>query len=472
MRIPSSWASSGSGTISSASRPSAVAAAARSWERSASMSCAARVISRRTFSASDSSPIPTPPIEQYRPSWTMRSRIGSSGIAAPRAGAAHGVEAADEHAVGLALADHARRDRDRGHAREADVVDRRARRRPRDAAADRRLARGVLAVRRPAGRCRGGCGRARGRGSARASPARRARRGRWGRPPPVHARSAPIGVRAPSTRTAVHAAARVSPAVLQMLRRRCNTGNRCSRPTAPSRSSHRSTRTARPSASRSSQRRSGCTRAPCRGCSPRSTAAVSSAATASCSRRTGARAPRHPRGARPRPHRGRPGAARAPRRGHGGDGQPRRAPGRHGAQRPPGPEQPPHRARRLERPRAAAALHRQRQGAARLRRRRARRAARPHAADDHRAARGCARSSTEIRERGWAAAVEELELGLVAVAAPVFDARGDVVAAVSLAAPVLPPGARGARRRRRALRGDRRARCRRCSASAPRSDRN
>jgi DNA-binding IclR family transcriptional regulator len=41
----------------------------------------------------------------------------------------------------------------------------------------------------------------------------------------------------------------------------------------------------------------------------------------------------------------------------------------------------------------------------------------------------------EIRERGWAAAVEELELGLVAVAAPVFDARGEVVAAVSIAAP-------------------------------------
>jgi DNA-binding IclR family transcriptional regulator len=41
----------------------------------------------------------------------------------------------------------------------------------------------------------------------------------------------------------------------------------------------------------------------------------------------------------------------------------------------------------------------------------------------------------EVRARGWAAAVEELELGLVAVAAPVFDARGEVVAAVSLAAP-------------------------------------
>jgi IclR family transcriptional regulator, acetate operon repressor len=41
----------------------------------------------------------------------------------------------------------------------------------------------------------------------------------------------------------------------------------------------------------------------------------------------------------------------------------------------------------------------------------------------------------EIRDRGWGAAVEELEVGLVAVAAPVFDARGEVVAAVSLAAP-------------------------------------
>jgi DNA-binding IclR family transcriptional regulator len=41
----------------------------------------------------------------------------------------------------------------------------------------------------------------------------------------------------------------------------------------------------------------------------------------------------------------------------------------------------------------------------------------------------------EIRARGWAAAVEELEVGLVAVAAPVFDARGGIAAAVSLAAP-------------------------------------
>ena len=126
---PRPAARSGSGTISSASRPSAVAAAARSWERSASMSCAARVTSRRTFSASDSSPIPTSPIEQYRPSWTMRSRIGGSfGGRARRTRvrrAAHGVEAADEHVSASPSRTIAGRERDRRHAREADVVDRR-----------------------------------------------------------------------------------------------------------------------------------------------------------------------------------------------------------------------------------------------------------------------------------------------------------------------------------------------------------
>ncbi len=39
------------------------------------------------------------------------------------------------------------------------------------------------------------------------------------------------------------------------------------------------------------------------------------------------------------------------------------------------------------------------------------------------------------RREGWAAAVEELELGLVAVAAPVFDALGACVAAVSVSGP-------------------------------------
>ncbi|WP_043640644.1 IclR family transcriptional regulator [Nonomuraea candida] len=41
----------------------------------------------------------------------------------------------------------------------------------------------------------------------------------------------------------------------------------------------------------------------------------------------------------------------------------------------------------------------------------------------------------EIRERGWAATVEELEMGLNAVAAPVRGADGSVVAAVSASGP-------------------------------------
>ncbi|MGW3344753.1 IclR family transcriptional regulator [Nonomuraea rubra] len=41
----------------------------------------------------------------------------------------------------------------------------------------------------------------------------------------------------------------------------------------------------------------------------------------------------------------------------------------------------------------------------------------------------------EIRERGWAATVEELELGLNAVAAPIRGADGSVVAAVSASGP-------------------------------------
>ena len=40
-----------------------------------------------------------------------------------------------------------------------------------------------------------------------------------------------------------------------------------------------------------------------------------------------------------------------------------------------------------------------------------------------------------VRDRGWAAAVEELEAGLHAVAAPVLDATGATVASVSVAGP-------------------------------------
>ncbi len=42
-----------------------------------------------------------------------------------------------------------------------------------------------------------------------------------------------------------------------------------------------------------------------------------------------------------------------------------------------------------------------------------------------------------IRERGWADAVEELEEGLVAVAAPIWDRNGAVTAALSLSGPAF-----------------------------------
>ena len=42
-----------------------------------------------------------------------------------------------------------------------------------------------------------------------------------------------------------------------------------------------------------------------------------------------------------------------------------------------------------------------------------------------------------IRRDGFAAATDELELGLCAVAAPVFDERGRVVAALSVSGPTL-----------------------------------
>lgn len=45
-----------------------------------------------------------------------------------------------------------------------------------------------------------------------------------------------------------------------------------------------------------------------------------------------------------------------------------------------------------------------------------------------------------IRRTGWASAVEELEPGLVAVAAPVFDAHGAVVGGISVSGPTLRVG--------------------------------
>ncbi|MHB1987663.1 MAG: IclR family transcriptional regulator [Acidimicrobiales bacterium] len=42
---------------------------------------------------------------------------------------------------------------------------------------------------------------------------------------------------------------------------------------------------------------------------------------------------------------------------------------------------------------------------------------------------------TEVRRRGYAVAIDELEPGLVAIAAPVFKSGGDVVAAISVSGP-------------------------------------
>jgi DNA-binding IclR family transcriptional regulator len=51
-----------------------------------------------------------------------------------------------------------------------------------------------------------------------------------------------------------------------------------------------------------------------------------------------------------------------------------------------------------------------------------------------------------VRSRGWAAAVDEREIGVASVAAPVRDARGEVIAAISIGGPAVRLG--GAQRRR------------------------
>ena len=75
-RMPSSSVRPFSGAISSARR--SLPAAARACDSAAKASWSARETPSRAFSASDSSPIPTSWIEQYRPSWTITSIIGSS----------------------------------------------------------------------------------------------------------------------------------------------------------------------------------------------------------------------------------------------------------------------------------------------------------------------------------------------------------------------------------------------------------
>jgi IclR family transcriptional regulator, KDG regulon repressor len=46
----------------------------------------------------------------------------------------------------------------------------------------------------------------------------------------------------------------------------------------------------------------------------------------------------------------------------------------------------------------------------------------------------------KVRRRGWAEAVNERELGVASVAAPVRDARGEIVAAISIGAPTVRLG--------------------------------
>jgi IclR family transcriptional regulator, KDG regulon repressor len=56
-----------------------------------------------------------------------------------------------------------------------------------------------------------------------------------------------------------------------------------------------------------------------------------------------------------------------------------------------------------------------------------------------------------VRARGWAEAVDEREIGVASIAAPIRDVRGEVVAAVSIGAPVARFGAVPRRRHARTL---------------------
>ncbi|WP_214369881.1 IclR family transcriptional regulator [Pseudonocardia sp. H11422] len=56
-----------------------------------------------------------------------------------------------------------------------------------------------------------------------------------------------------------------------------------------------------------------------------------------------------------------------------------------------------------------------------------------------------------VRARGWAEAINEREIGVASIAAPIRDIHGDVVAALSIGAPVARFGAVPRRRHARAL---------------------
>ena len=59
---------------------------------------------------------------------------------------------------------------------------------------------------------------------------------------------------------------------------------------------------------------------------------------------------------------------------------------------------------------------------------------------------GSSASSRSVREQGYAVAVDELEVGLTAIARPVRNAHGDVICSMSVSGPTLPPLRRAGRR--------------------------
>ena len=84
-----------------------------------------------------------------------------------------------------------------------------------------------------------------------------------------------------------------------------------------------------------------------------------------------------------------------------------------------------------------AARHQQRQDPAQRARRRPAAGRARQAAQLHRTARSprrrrCITELAEVRERGYAVAVDELEQGLTAVAAPIRNAHGDIIASMSV----------------------------------------
>ena len=93
----------------------------------------------------------------------------------------------------------------------------------------------------------------------------------------------------------------------------------------------------------------------------------------------------------------------------------------------------------LDRTAGAVPRRRERQGLPRLRRGEAaaRRARSSSPSTPSSTAARLEASSRRSGQRGWATAVEELEPGLLAVAAPVRDAHGDVIAALSVSAPTV-----------------------------------